>query len=94
MMISTNNKIVVWNCRGAASKAFYMYGKEYINMYKLTMSVVVETQKKIELLAFEDTIILENQGFSGRIIASWNKSYMTVWFCRNEPIYKSRINMA
>lgn len=46
-MISTNNKIVVWNCRGAASKAFYMYGKEYINMYKLTMSVVVETQKKL-----------------------------------------------
>lgn len=50
MMISTNNKIIVWNCRGAASKAFYMYGKEYINMYKLTMSVVVETKKKIEVI--------------------------------------------
>lgn len=35
---------MVWNCKGDASKAFYRYSKHYINLYKPTVLVVLETR--------------------------------------------------
>lgn len=44
LMMNTNNKIMVWNCRGAASSAFYRYFKIYVDKYKPNMLVIVKTR--------------------------------------------------
>lgn len=43
-MMNTNNKIMVWNCLGAANKAFFRYCKTYVDSYKPDMMVIVETR--------------------------------------------------
>lgn len=67
----------MWNCICASSKAFFKYCKQYVDMHKPTMMVVVETMcdltkvnKALKLLCFDDFIAMENQIFSEGIVAS------------------------
>ncbi|XP_058753900.1 uncharacterized protein LOC131627062 [Vicia villosa] len=73
------------NCRGAAGKAFYRYSKHYIDLYRPTMFVVMETRcdpakltKKFKIMGFDEMIYMENQGYEGGIIAGWKKQYLSV----------------
>ncbi|XP_058762472.1 uncharacterized protein LOC131635855 [Vicia villosa] len=42
---------MVWNCRGAASKAFNRYSKHYIDAYKSDVFVILETRSDPSLLS-------------------------------------------
>lgn len=74
MMISNEDKILVWNCRGAANKTFYRYSKYYIDICKPSIYVILETrcdpnkiQKSLKLLGFYEYLVMENHGFAGGI---------------------------
>jgi hypothetical protein len=43
LIMNTNHKIFVWNCRGAASTSFYRFCKHYVNLHNPIMLVIMET---------------------------------------------------
>lgn len=41
-MIAQNHKIFLWNCRGAASPAFFRFCKQYMEVHHPAISVIME----------------------------------------------------
>jgi hypothetical protein len=79
------NKILVWNCRGAASGAFYRYCKHYLDMTKPDIVVIMETRtepsklrRTFELLGFDGFVNSEVRGYAGGIIVAWKQSLVGV----------------
>jgi hypothetical protein len=77
MMMNTNSKIFVWNCRGAANTSFYRFCKQYVCCNKPGMIVIVEIRcdpnklsKTLNMLGYEDYVASEGQGFAGGIIVA------------------------
>jgi hypothetical protein len=71
-LMSALNKIMVWNCRGAANTSFYRYCKHYVVSYKPVMLVIVEIrcdsnklQRTFSLLGYDGFIATNVEGFSG-----------------------------
>jgi exonuclease III len=80
-MICQNNKNFVWNCRGAASSAFYRSCKHYLDIHKPEVMVIMETRvdpkklnKTIKLLGFDHMHHTDCRGFAGGIIVAWKSS--------------------
>jgi exonuclease III len=80
-MISHNNKKNLWNCRGAASPAFYRSCKQYLDTHKPEVVVVMETRvdpnklaKTFKLLGFDNMQHTECRGYAGGIIVAWKSS--------------------
>jgi hypothetical protein len=87
-MMNTNSKIFVWNCRGAASTSFYKFCKQYINLSKPAMLVIMETRcdptklyKTFELLGYDEFASVNCQGYAGGIAVAWKKDCMNVDVC-------------
>jgi exonuclease III len=83
--MNTQNNIMVWNCRGAASSAFYRYCKQYVNNWRPVMLVVMETRcnpdklkRTFNLLGYDGFLAAENSGFSGGIIVGWKGDSLIV----------------
>jgi hypothetical protein len=80
-----HSKIMVWNCRGAASTAFYRYCKQYVNNHCPGMLVILETRcnpdklrKTFQLLGFDGFLAAQVIGYAGGIVVGWRKEDMTV----------------
>lgn len=77
--------ILVWNARGAASKAFSHALKELCKHWKLVIVVLVETrcsgaraQEVIWRLGFRNQVIEEAAGMSGGIWILWNNQSVKI----------------
>lgn len=88
MMINKEDKILVWHCRGAASKAFNRYSKYYIDLYKPYVYVVLESRcgpnkihKSLKLLGSNEYLVMENNDFAGDIRVAWKKEQLTISLC-------------
>jgi exonuclease III len=71
-MILQNNKILIWNCRGAASNAFYRFCKQYVVANKPDILVILETRcdpeklrKTFNLLGYNGYDFTEVRGYAG-----------------------------
>jgi hypothetical protein len=80
-----HNKILVWNCRGAASTAFYRYCKQYVSTHHPGMLVILETRcdpQKLRqtflLLGFDGFLASEVRGYAGGIVVGWKTQSMQV----------------
>lgn len=89
LMMLTNNKIFVWNYRGAASSSFYRYCKNYVNQYKPAMMIVIETRctpsfpsKAFKKLGYDMIESSDNSGFIGGIVMGWKSNEMNVHVCQ------------
>ncbi|WJX47132.1 hypothetical protein P8452_33857 [Trifolium repens] len=87
-MISTISKIFVWNCRGAASKAFYRFCKQYVSLNKPAMLVLMELRcdpnklrRSCQLLGYDEFVATDVEGYAGGILVAWKKDYFTVDVC-------------
>ncbi|XP_058733621.1 uncharacterized protein LOC131605261 [Vicia villosa] len=74
-----------WNCRGAASKAFYRYCKQYIDNYKPSVFIVVETRcnpgklkDPFKKLGFDAMEASDNIGFAGGIVIAWKTKEINI----------------
>jgi hypothetical protein len=83
--MSALNKIMVWNCRGAANTSFYRYCKHYVVSYKPVMLVIVEIRcdpnklrRTFSLLGYDGFIATNVEGFSGGIVVVWKEECMKV----------------
>jgi hypothetical protein len=77
-MNSQNQKIFLWNCRGAASSAFYRSCKYYLDIHKPEVIVIMETRVDPEklrntftLLGFDKMHHTHCRGFAGGIVVAW-----------------------
>jgi hypothetical protein len=94
-MMNTNSKIFVWNCRGVAGTSFYKFCKQYINLSKPAMLVIMETRcdptklyKTFELLGYDEFASVNCQGYAGGIAVAWKKDCMNVDVCvKKIPIH-------
>ncbi|XP_058778740.1 uncharacterized protein LOC131652797 [Vicia villosa] len=92
---------MVWNCRGAASSAFYRYCKSYVDRFKPCMLVIVETRcdpsiitKSLKKLGYDTFESSSNRGFAGGIAMAWKSGAMDVFILENNDQYiHSRIKM-
>ncbi|XP_058762861.1 uncharacterized protein LOC131636243 [Vicia villosa] len=99
--MSTNQKIVVWNCRGAANKAFFRYCKQYIDRHKPCMLVIVEKRcdplklhKSFMRLGFDSMESVDNSGFARGIIIAWKSWELNVQLCdKDEQFLHTKINI-
>ncbi|XP_045810455.1 uncharacterized protein LOC123904892 [Trifolium pratense] len=85
MSIMMNDNFFVWNCRGAASTAFYRNCKQYVDKYKPVLIVIMETRtsplnlrRSFELLGYDGYQYANNNGFAGGIIVSWKERLLDV----------------
>jgi exonuclease III len=76
-----NNKTFLWNCRGAASSAFYRSCKHYLDVHKPEVVVIMETRvdpnklnKTFKLLGFDYMQHTECRGFAGGIVVVWKST--------------------
>jgi hypothetical protein len=84
-IMNIQNKIFVWNCRGAANTSFYRYCKQYVVSFKPVMLVIVETRcdptklcRTFNLLGYDGFIATEVDGFAGGIVVVSKENYMKV----------------
>lgn len=84
-MMNTHITLLVWNYRGATSKAFYRYSKLYMDLYKPDLYVVLETRsdpgklaKPLKRLGFDDSFSIANDGYSGGICVAWKVDKIVV----------------
>lgn len=80
-MDSTNNKIFLWNCRGAGSPAFFRYCKQFVEGYHPDIVVCMETrvdpqrlQNTFRMLGFDGYHFSPSHGFAGGIGVAWNSN--------------------
>jgi hypothetical protein len=80
-----NSKIFVWNCRGAASSAFYRSCKQYMDNNKPEVIVIIETRvnpdklsKTFNLLGFDGMSYSDCRGYAGGIVVAWKKDEVKV----------------
>ncbi|MCH98674.1 DUF4283 domain protein [Trifolium medium] len=85
LMMSTNSKFLVWNCRGAANTSFYRYCKQYVDMHKPALIVIVETrcdplslERTFKRLGYDGLVATEVQGYAGGIVVAWQKDCIDV----------------
>jgi hypothetical protein len=85
------SKIFVWNCRGAANTSFLRYCKQYVEVHRPVMLVIVETRcdpKKLcrtfKLLGYDELLATENRGYAGGIIVAWKKDNINVTLCNKK----------
>lgn len=79
------NSILVWNCQGVGGRSTLRHFQEMIKMYKISMVALLETrvQSNNFVLTFhsevmKDMIIVEAQGFAGRIWLMCNRQDVEV----------------
>lgn len=80
-----NNRILIWNRRGATNPSFYRYRKQYFDVHKLDMLVILETRldplrlhKTFINLGFDAFEYLENRGYAGGICVVQKKNKVDV----------------
>jgi hypothetical protein len=80
-----NPSFFVWNCRGAASPAFYRNCKQYVDKYKPNLIVIMESrtspsnlQRTFQLLGFDGYQFADTNGYAGGIIVAWKKEEISV----------------
>jgi ribonuclease HI len=88
VMMNTTPKIFVWNCRGATNTSFYRYCKQYVDIHKPCLLVIMETRcdpsklsRTFKLLGFDALAVTEVQGYAGGIAVAWKKESITVDVC-------------
>lgn len=76
-MIVQNHKKKLWNCRGAASPAFFRYCKQYMEVHHPEIVVIMELrvdpwklQKTFILLGFDGFLCSDGRGFAGGIVVA------------------------
>jgi hypothetical protein len=91
LMMITQSKILVWNCRGAANTSFYRYCKQYVTMYKPVMLVIVETRcdpnklcRTFDLLGYDGFSATEVNGYAGGIVVAWKEDHINVDICKKK----------
>ncbi|XP_058767398.1 uncharacterized protein LOC131641093 [Vicia villosa] len=74
-----------WNCRGVASKAFYMYYKHYTNNYKPSVLIIVKTrcgpgklENSFKKLGFDAMVASDNTGYAEAIVIAWKTKEINV----------------
>jgi hypothetical protein len=79
------NKFLVWNCRGAASTAFFRYCKHYVVNHCPGVLVILETRcepvklrKTFKLLGFDGFLASEVRGYAGGIVVGWKSESIHV----------------
>jgi hypothetical protein len=79
------NKFLVWNCRGAASTAFFRYCKHYVVNHCAGVLVILETRcepvklrKTFKLLGFDGFLASEVHGYAGGIVVGWKSESIHV----------------
>jgi hypothetical protein len=89
-MMNTNHKILVWNCRGAASRAFYRFCKHYVTMTKPDIIVIMEIRtdpyklrRSFELLGCDGFVGTEVRGYAGGIVVGWNSNEVNIQVMEN-----------
>ncbi|KAI9115404.1 hypothetical protein K1719_013723 [Acacia pycnantha] len=72
-------ELMIWNCRGAASKGVAAVIRDFKFKYKVDMLVILEPRissnhatKVIKSWGFKKSVRMEAEGFSGRIWLLWN----------------------
>lgn len=85
IMNYNNNKIMLWNCRGAAGPGFYRNCKQFLDVHRPDMLVVMELRthpskllRTFQLLGFDGVTFSEGHGFAGGIIAVWKTDLLEV----------------
>lgn len=85
MVSLINNKIMVWNCRGAASKAFKRVSKQYLKDVNMNIVVIMETRmdhinlgKNFKNLGFDSLVGFEVRGYSGGIVVALKSTRVKV----------------
>jgi hypothetical protein len=85
-MMKQNNKIFVWNCRGAANTSFYRVCKHYVDLHKPVMLIILETRcdpiklhRSFELLGFDEFSATEVQGYAGGIVCVCGRKRIFKW---------------
>ncbi|CAJ2649027.1 unnamed protein product [Trifolium pratense] len=85
LMMSNINKILVWNCRGAASSSFYRNCKNCLDIHHPEILAIMEThisplklQQSFQLMGFDGFNYSENRGFAGGIIVVWKSNKVDV----------------
>ncbi|GAU32701.1 hypothetical protein TSUD_145750 [Trifolium subterraneum] len=80
-----HSKVFVWNCRGAANTSFLRYCKQYVDVHRPIMLIIVETRcdpKKLcctfKLLGYDEMLTTENRGYTGGIVVAWKKENINV----------------
>jgi exonuclease III len=80
-----NSKIFVWNCRGAASQAFFRNCKQYVDKHKPVIMVIMETRtsptklkRSFQLLGFDGYQFADTNGYAGGIIVAWKEGTISV----------------
>jgi hypothetical protein len=88
--MNTQSKVLVWNCRGAASTSFYRYCNQYVVSHKPDILVIMETRCDPEklrntfcLMGFDGFEASAGSGYVGGIVLVWKKDSVYV-----EPLYK------
>lgn len=73
-----NDKILIWNCRGAASSKFFRNCKQYIDKHHPDMLIIIETRTHpsnlnhtFQKLGFDGFLFIANRGYAGGIVAAW-----------------------
>lgn len=85
-MVSTFiHKIMMWNCRVTASKAFRRVCLQYLQNVKPSIMVILETHtaptklsKTFKSLGFDKLIVTGIQGYSGGIAMEWKSDKVKV----------------
>lgn len=89
--MSANNKILVCNFIGASSKSLFRYCDHCVSHHKPTMLVMMEMRsdpmKLNKSMEFDDTIVMENNGYVGGIMVALRKNLLIVDLCSNKFLY-------
>lgn len=77
VLMIDNPNIIVWNCRGAVGNFFFRFIKNYVDIYKPEVFVLMETMSDpmklnspLKKLGFHNFIAVENSGYAGGIIVA------------------------
>lgn len=83
--MSSNFKIFLWNCRGAASQAFFRNCKQFLDIHRPEVLVIMEPRvdpdrlwQTFRLLGFDGFLASEVRGYSGGIILGWKTNALRV----------------
>lgn len=85
------NKILVWNCRRAASTDLFRNCKQYIDVHHPEIFALIETRcnparlkKTFRLLGYDGFTYSENRGFAGGIGVGWKIDAVSLLELKND----------
>lgn len=85
LIMIAQNKVIVWNCRGAANKSVFRIGNQYALQHKPEVFVVMETRcdptklgSPLKRMRFGNILSAENNGFTGSIVIAWERGNISI----------------